>query len=108
MIKLKKSTLLVVWNARNILPIPHTQVASNKTQESEKQIQESLIGVKRVLDQGLNELQDKKKKTCNFFTERLSQVMDEQFSAHFKVTFQDRFEKNRNLAKKRKYEDKRK
>ena len=56
---------------------------SNKTQESEKQIQETLIGVKHVLDQGLNELQDKKKKTCNFFTDRLSQVMDEQFSAHF-------------------------
>ena len=34
--------------------------ASNKTQESEKQIQETLIGVKRVLDQGLNELHDKK------------------------------------------------
>ena len=82
--------------------------ASNKTHESEKQIQETLTGVKRVLDQGLNELQDKNKKTCNFFTDRLSQIMDEQFSEHFKVTFQDRYEKNRNLAKKRKYEDKRK
>ena len=41
--------------------------ASNKTQESEKQIHETLIGVKRVLDQGLNELQEKK---CNFFTDR--------------------------------------
>ena len=33
--------------------------ASNKTQESEKQIQETLIGVKHVLDQGLNELHEK-------------------------------------------------
>ena len=34
--------------------------------------------------------------------------MDEQFSAHFKVTFQDGYEKTRSLAKIRKYEDKRK
>ena len=66
-----------------------------------------MIGVKRVLDQGLNDLQEKKMKTCNSFTDGLSQIMDEQFSTHFKVTFQDRSEKNRNLAKKREYEDKR-
>ncbi len=82
--------------------------ASNKTQESEKQIQETLIGVKRVVDQGLNELAEKKMKTCNSFTDGLSQIMDEQYSAHFKVTFQDRYEKNRNLAKKRTFEEKRK
>ena len=47
-------------------------------------------------------------KTYNSFTDGLSQLMDEQFSTHFKVTFQDRYEKNRNLAEKRTYEDKRK
>ena len=82
--------------------------ATNKTKESHKQIQETLIDVKCVLDQGLNDLQEKKMKTCNSFTDGLSQLMDEQFSTHFKVTFQDRYEKNRNLAEKRKYEDKRK
>ena len=47
-------------------------------------------------------------KTCNSFTDGLSQLKDEQSSTHFKVIFQDRYEKNRNLAEKRKYEDKRK
>ena len=86
----------------------HSTYPSNTTKESDRQIQETLIGVKRVLDQGLNDLQEKKMKTCNSFTDGLSQIMDEQFSTHFKVTFQDRYEKNRNLAKKREYEDKRK
>ena len=36
--------------------------ASNKTQESDKQIQEPFIGVKRLLDQDLNELKDIKGK----------------------------------------------
>ena len=68
-----KAALYFGFSHRKLIPV-----------ESEKQIQETSIGVKRVLDQGLNELQDKKKKTYNFFTDRLSQVMDEQFSAHLR------------------------
>ena len=38
----------------------HSTYPSNTTKESDRQIQETLICVKCVLDQGLNDLQEKK------------------------------------------------
>ena len=82
MIKLTKST--IDCEECKKYPVHSTYPsATNKTKESHKQIQETLIVVKRVLDRGLNDLQEKKMKTCNSSRRQNNKVLTIIFPVFF-------------------------